>query len=291
MEPILRLLTPDDTRDAMALKEAAGWNQLEEDWRAFLRIMPRGCFALEKNGRVIATSTAIPYGDRFGWVGMVLVQPSQRRRGHGKRVLFEAVHHLEELGVTPALDATPAGRALYLQHGFSDIYRLERWSGEVVGPATPDSDGVRDCRTGSEDDWHRLIALDREAFGADRSALLEYLRSRTEAFLVSCDAENRLGGFLFTRPGSRFSYIGPVVARNARVAASLLRSALARFRGRRVGIDIPTRHGALIELVGSQGLKLERPLIRMAKGSWPDPMRQPGGNPEQIFSIAGGQWG
>ena len=45
----IRLLGAGDLPAAMRLKEAAGWNQTEEDWLRLLRLEPRGCFAAAEN--------------------------------------------------------------------------------------------------------------------------------------------------------------------------------------------------------------------------------------------------
>ena len=100
--PILRPLRLGDIPAAQRLKDAAGWNQVEEDWALFLELAPDGCFALEKGGGLIATSTGIPYEGTFGWVGMMLVHPDERRKGHGTRMLEAAVSFLEEKRVFTA---------------------------------------------------------------------------------------------------------------------------------------------------------------------------------------------
>src|ERR1700722_19054989 len=37
-----RLMTVDDVREAMQLKDAAGWNQTSADWARFLSVNPEG---------------------------------------------------------------------------------------------------------------------------------------------------------------------------------------------------------------------------------------------------------
>ena len=47
----IRLLSESDIPAAMKLKEAAGWNQTENDWRCLLRLEPHGCFAATLRAR------------------------------------------------------------------------------------------------------------------------------------------------------------------------------------------------------------------------------------------------
>jgi hypothetical protein len=50
----------------MQLKEAAGWNQTEDDWRCLLWLEPNGCFGAIKDGRLVGlrrrrhTATNLP---------------------------------------------------------------------------------------------------------------------------------------------------------------------------------------------------------------------------------------
>ena len=70
----------------MKLKEAAGWNQTEADWRRLIKLEPNGCFAAIENDRLVGTTTTTTYGDELAWIGMVLVDPQHRRRGIATQV-------------------------------------------------------------------------------------------------------------------------------------------------------------------------------------------------------------
>ena len=52
----IRVMTPADVAAGMRLKDAAGWNQTEDDWRRFLQANPEGCFVAEWNGQIAAFS-------------------------------------------------------------------------------------------------------------------------------------------------------------------------------------------------------------------------------------------
>ena len=68
------------------------------------------------------------------------------------------------------LDATPAGRPVYLQLGFSDDRPLQRWRREGTGdPASLPAAAPRDVLDSSH--WE----LDRRRFGADRRRWLQLL--------------------------------------------------------------------------------------------------------------------
>ena len=109
----IRTMTRADIDLGMRLKEQAGWNQTEDDWRRLIESDPEGVFVAElTQGSVPAGAAAtVCYGKRLGWIGMVLVGPRFRRRGIGTRLVNRCIEYLRERGVeTIKLDATPAGR-------------------------------------------------------------------------------------------------------------------------------------------------------------------------------------
>ena len=89
-------------------------------------------------GNVMGTVTTIPYENHFAWIGMVLVDPSKRRQGIGTQLLREALQ-LTADQETIKLDATPAGREVYLKLGFVDEYKIIRmsWSSDHKCNAKP----------------------------------------------------------------------------------------------------------------------------------------------------------
>jgi predicted N-acetyltransferase YhbS len=169
----IRLLAERDVAEAMRLKEGAGWNQTEEDWRRLLRLGPRRCFAATADGRVVATITTTAYGRTLAWVGMVLVDPLFRRKGIATALVRAALDSLESEGVEAVkLDATPEGAPVYESLGFEAELRIERWTGTASGNTSEDSlSGVAAPSQLFED----FIEFDRRAFGADRSELLQAL--------------------------------------------------------------------------------------------------------------------
>ncbi|MGH2564748.1 MAG: GNAT family N-acetyltransferase, partial [Ginsengibacter sp.] len=116
---VFRPMTDNDIAAGMVLCRAAGWNQLARDWEILLHLNPDGCRVATINNKVIGTVTAIRYEKFFSWIGMVLVDPAFRGRGTGMQLLDEALRVLQN-EETIKLDATPAGRKLYLKLNFVD---------------------------------------------------------------------------------------------------------------------------------------------------------------------------
>ncbi len=260
-----------DISAGLALSEEAGWNQTAEDWAMMIRL--GRAFAISGSGdRLIATALALPYPPDFGWISMVLVHGPCRGRGLGTRLLERSIAALEERGLVPFLDATPAGRPVYERMGFRPIETLARWRGCGRGSTPP----------APPQDTHDIEALDRVAFGADRLLMLADLLGR-EGALARRDLDGR--GFLMSRPGRTATYIGPVVAYQTDTALSLLEEALSGIPGP-VLVDVPDRESAVTQLLSDHGFRQERPYTRMARG------RSTGfGRPELVRAIAGPELG
>ena len=216
---------------------------------------------------------------------MVLVRGTHRGRGIATQLLRRCIDSLSQAGATPVLDATPAGRRVYLDLGFRDTWGLHRlhlhersaWSG-----ADARSEGVRALNDG---DWPQLCAQDRVAFGADRSALLSRLRARSGDFAAVAGRDGALTGYLLGRDGRSATQIGPVVADDEATAAALIAHALARI-ATPVYIDAADRWGGLAEWLQRSGFSVQRPFTRMVLGR-----DTAFGEPGRIAAIAGPELG
>lgn len=282
---VLRRMEAIDLDRALVLKDLAGWNQLRADWEIFLTLAPEGCFVAVANGLVVGTVTTLKFGagaPRIGWVAMVLVDPDFRRRGIGTRLMTHAIEGLADCE-SAKLDATPAGRELYLTMGFHDEFRLSRMTTATV--LTTGFDVGDDVVSLEADDLPAVAALDCEAFGADRTGLLRILLAGAPEYAVKFMDGDRLAGFALGRHGSQFEQIGPIVAGSAEVASKLLRACLNAAVGRRVVLDVPDRHTDLLGELARLGFYQQRPFIRMFRGE------QVSGDTDRLFAAAGPELG
>ena len=256
----IRLLFEADIPSAMRLKEAAGWNQNEADWRRLLSLQPDGCFGAVRDGRLVGTTTTTIYGE-LAWIGMVLVDPQQRRQGIAAQLLQVALDYLNEKVETIKLDATALGRPVYQKFGFVVESEVERWSGS--GGLTQ-----RDAQIAIDRESVReLLALDRLAFGADRSELIEKLIADACVAPVLIRAEDgALSGYALARSGTRKTYVGPVVRSEPQLVEKLLDQVLSELPGREIYLDVNRECVADTSLLSDRGFVKERDLIRMVKG-------------------------
>ena len=256
----IRLLFESDIPSAMRLKEAAGWNQNEADWRRLLSLQSDGCFGAVRDGRLVGTTTTTIYGE-LAWIGMVLVDPEHRRQGIAAQLVKVALEYLNGKVETIKLDATALGRPVYEQFGFVVESQVERWSGSV-GSTQRDTQIVID-----RENVRELLQLDRLAFGADRSELIESLiTDACVAPVLLRAADGRLSGYALARSGTSKTYVGPMVANDPQMIATLLDQMLSQLPGREIYIDINRECFADTSLLSDRGLIKERDLIRMVKG-------------------------
>ena len=272
------LSTGDDIRGCH-LSTEIGWNQTRDDWRYMLENgFGDGC--TDRNGNLVASGMALPYGS-FGWVCMVLVRESWRRRGLATTLMNGVIAELEERGITPGLDATPAGREVYLPLGFTETIGIARMVAEkatITGIDMPLS-------AISTDDYEEISAYDREVFGADRSALLRHLLGRqpTRAVLARCGGV--LSGYALARDGVNWTQIGPVVADDTMTARALVARA-ASVEGRALLIDVVSRPDGLRPWLEGCGFVFQRPYHRMFRGPEPHVAHA-----DRLFAIAGPEFG
>jgi len=271
----VRLLSAADIPAGMRLKEAAGWNQTAADWQRVLALEPDGCFAIQCDGLVRATTTAVCFGKELAWVGMVLTDTHYRGRGFARQLMEHALAYLRRKGVAwIKLDATDMGRPLYERLGFREEGTIERW----IRPA-----GIVPPQTGAVGRFDLDAVLDRQAFGADRSALLRVLAEIESASIAGM-------GFAMGRPGARAAFFGPCVARGADAARELLGWFLERHCRESVYWDILPANGNALALAREFGFEPVRRLARMALAGVedPPPLRN---DDARVYAAAGFEFG
>jgi GNAT superfamily N-acetyltransferase len=272
-------LTAADVPAALALSDAAGWNQTAEDWGLFVaRGHAIGLRAAD--AALAATATALPYDGGLGWISMVLVRPDVRHRGLATRLIDDCVRFLQGVAATPVLDATPAGAEVYRRIGFVPGFALERWQRGARLPSGLPGDAA--VRSAGLADLDVIVALDRDANRLGRHFLLEaFLRRRgTRAWL-----QREGGGFVLARVGRRAVQLGPLVAADAAGALALLATALAAEHGP-VFLDVPTRWSAVTRWLQGQGFERQRGFVRMALGS-----AEVLAASDRLFVLAGPEFG
>lgn len=268
---MIRRLLPSDMESAIRLTRAAGWNQVPADWERLLHLEPEGCFALEAEGQVAATTTVLSYGQELAWIGMVLTAPEFRRRGFGDALITRALQYVKQRRISVVkLDATDKGIGLYRRHGFIDECEIQRWRREA-----------RSVEGNETLSYAPDFTDDHKIFGTDRSFVLKTLEEFDAASLPG-------EGYAMGRPGFLAAYFGPCVAHTPAAARRLLRWFLARHPDKAVFWDLFPHNHEAVQLAQEFGFSPVRTLVRMHL-SQPSARSFP--NPAEVFAIAGFELG
>lgn len=277
----LRPLGLADVAAGQRLSGEAGWNQNTADWTYILN-NGLGWGYEDQAGKLGATAMILPYGDKIAWICMVLVTDSWRKRGIATALLRHCIDQAEDRGWVPGLDATEAGRQVYLPLGFHDIFPLTRFMAEPVHGLEETDAGQ--CRPMVEADLAAVALLDEMTTGANRFRLLENLLTRAPHLCWVAERDGAVAGFCLGRDGTDADQVGPVVAGDDGMAVALAGRALhARpDPSRRIYIDAITDQSTFCHWLGEKGFEKQRGFSRMLKGR-----ATPLGDPEPLFAIAG----
>lgn len=266
-----RLLGPADLEGAVELSRLANWNQTIDDWEMLLRLDPQGCFAIEVDSQIVATTTLLCYGKQLAWIGMVLTRPDHRRRGFAKQLMQAALERASELKIESIkLDATADGQPLYEKLGFETEQVIERWFRDEQSTIAPAQPALRTVPPPLE--------MDHEAFGADRARLLQELASRNPP-------DSTGEAYNFSRNGARCRYLGPCVAQDQKSARTVIARTLQASPESNWYWDLLSSNQNAVDLAAEFGFAPQRRLERMVLG---DSIVK---NDQMVYAIAGFELG
>ncbi len=281
---IVRAMRQEDLPQAFGLSLGEGWNQTLKDWQLLLDNPDNVCIVAEREGNVAGSATAINYANKVAWVGMVLVSKQLRGQGAGKMLLeyiLGRLNHIESV----KLDATPAGEPLYTNLGFTGEYKIIRMTCERLDfreDRLPDTRMSALTRKNLPD----ILEHDKIMFGSDRSYLLETLLDYYPGKAYYMEEEKNIKGYILGRDGSRFNYVGPLVATSHDAAEALLSKVLESLNDQPVALDIPEDRKKMITWLESKGFVIQRNFLRMYLKSNASP-----GITENQYLISGPEFG
>lgn len=262
---------PTHLDGALALSRQVNWPHRREDWQMMLGLS-EGIVAIDDRGVVAGTVLLTPFGADCATINMVIVDAALRGRGFGRKLMEGAIAMAGERPLR--LVATSDGLPLYEKFGFVASGTILQHQGsactipapEHVEPATPG-------------DLAAIRALDRAAFGADRTRLIDILESNGQLAVIRRDGA--VVAYAALRAFGRGEVIGPVIAANADDARALIAHFAAPRAGSFLRIDTTDRAGLsdFLETLGlahvGGGIAMNRPAVK-----------PPASTGTQIFGLA-----
>lgn len=274
----LRSIEENDLGNCHRLSLRFKWPHRLEDWR-FLLEMGQG-YLLEHTAPdaplpIVGSVVCTTYGERHAVIGMLLVQAELQRRGLGRRLMQHAASQVN--GRSLIVNATAAGMPLYKQLGFVQYDVLHQFQGASAQPVLVSLPPGERVRPMGKNDVARLLALDAQATGMDRSKLLLALLEMSEG--VALDRDGEMLGFALVRRFGHGRVIGPVVAPDAERAKGLIAHWINTYSDSFIRIDVFESTG-LPAWFDKLGMTCVDSVTRMCKGE--PPARDAG---MQLFSI------
>jgi hypothetical protein len=234
--------------------------------------------------RIVGTVTALNYANTVAWIGMMLVDRDYRGRGISKLLMLDAINKLKKVK-SIKLDATPAGRPVYLKLDFIIEYTLYRMTNSSASKISPGDNPIETEKI-RPSDIVEVAAYDNRVFGADRTGLITFLHEDCPESAWLVRENDRLAGFCLGRRGQNFTQIGPVYASSGKLAEALIRSAINQMTGRALVADIPAAKSETKAWLEACGFISQRPFERMYLQKNPHQ-----GIIENLYLIAGPELG
>jgi GNAT superfamily N-acetyltransferase len=282
--PPVRRLVPQDQGGCVALSIDRGWSPERPKWGLLLATCE--VYGIDApDGRGLAGAVVLTrYGAGLASVGMMLVAARYERRGLGRALMEYALRAAGD-DVTVTLFATSLGRPLYEKLGFVPVRRSASFIGRFRADA--DQDQEREApggvRAATPADRPAILALDREAFGADRSPVLTRVAALADRVAVATRGGAVTGYGFAWRNDAASTLIGPLVAPDGgtarRLAADLAGQARTPAR-----LDLDPDRTELPGWAERHGLALGGVTTVMAHG--PDPERGLPGHLYTPVSVA-----
>lgn len=260
----LRRLNLQDVEEALQLSKAEKWNQTEKEWKLLVGNPQNICLAATVGDKVIGTATAINYENDVAWIGMVIVNKEYRGQKISSLLLSGVIEYSKNI-ISLKLDATPAGQPVYQKFGFTDEYKVYRYTSMSVLKNEIHLEKGISIERASLENLSEVADYDKQIFGAKRKQLIEFLiRNFSEkAWLLR--QNGRINGIALGRKGNRFHHIGPVYASCPDFAKKLILKSLENIESQPAVVDIPEDKTELTEWLNSLGFTMQRYFVRMCR--------------------------
>ena len=280
---------------------AEGWSPGRHDAAAFYSVDEGGFFIGRLGDEVVAFISSVCYNagstdSRFGFVGFYIVKLPFRGRGFGMRMWKHALARLKVLEChSVGLDAVLHRVDDYAKSGFLGSYAQACFNFAAAVRAVPAPPSIRVVPWALTNNA-AVFSVDAEWFGYERSPLLlSFLSTPGVVGFVAIQSsgsdsnssssnsgDDRIAGYIISRPSTSGYKIGPLFARSSETADALLCAAASAIpAGVSVFIAVPSSQAAWRDAAAvSWGFKPAFPCERMYMGA---PVK---GVQDVVFAVA-----
>lgn len=257
----IRTMSRHDVELALDWAATEGWNPGLGDATPFQVADPKGFLVGLVDDRPVATLSVVRYSGAFGFLGLYIVRPDQRGRGHGRRLWDAGLAYLQ--GCTVGLDGVVAQQANYRRSGFAYAWPNFRYGGPVDGRADKDLCDARSLP------FDTLLDLDRQFFPAPRPAFWAAWLAMPGSTSLALLDDGAVVGLGTLRPCRQGRKVGPLYAPDRAGAERLLRGLAAAAPGQELFLDLPGPNRAALAMSDDLGLTQRFETARMYLGPAP----------------------
>ena len=263
---VLRIaeLGPDQVPMLIDWAAAEGWDPGLHDAPCFAAADPTGFFAGYLADEPVATISVVKYGTSFAFLGLFIVKPEYRGRGHGVALWKHALATAR--GRTVGLDGVVAQQANYARSGFALAHRNIRYGGVRGRDAPLDARVVPLSRFAIAD----VARYDRAFFPEARDAFVRCWVAQPGSKAMAVDRGGVIAGYGVIRPVRNGFKVGPLFADDPGCAQALFHALAMRVpAGSRVFLDVPEPNAAAVALAERHGMSPVFETARMYAGRAP----------------------
>ncbi|MFZ2994801.1 MAG: GNAT family N-acetyltransferase [Sphingobium sp.] len=269
-----------DLDGALGLSQAVGWPYRRDDWNLALSL---GHGLLGQQGDdIVGSALWWTYGATLATCGIIIVSPDRQGLGLGRTLMRGMMDAIGDR--TALLNSTLEGRRLYESIGFSEIGTVHQHQAQTLPDAFQNA-AIKNApvRRATPGDLPDILQMDQDAFGAERTRLIEMFSLVGVGAVMERDGV--IQGFALCRRFGHGHAIGPVIARTADDAKALIRYFLAMKAGEFLRIDV-TGDSGLGDWLAALGLPEVGDVTTMIRGQAPHLTGQ-----GRIFALASQSFG
>jgi GNAT superfamily N-acetyltransferase len=250
---------------AIAWAAAEGWNPGLQDGDCFYATDPTGFWMGVLGDEMIASISAVKYGDSFGFVGFYIVKPGYRGQGYGIQLWNAVMSTLK--GRNIGLDGVLEQQKNYQKSGFQLAYRNIRYEGIIRHEPFDDASIAPLLNV----PFQSIASYDRQFFPCDRSQFLRSWIHQSGSTALGILHNNELAGYGVLRPCQVGYKIGPLFADSPHMAETLLLSLQSEAKvGEPIYLDVPEVNPAAVALAEKYKMNKVFETARMYTQSCPD---------------------
>ena len=242
---------------------AEGWNPGLHDAAAFQATDPEGFLLGSIDGDPIGAISAVRYGPDFAFLGLYIVRPEFRGRGHGL-AMWRAGMELAGAASTIGLDGVVERQGDYARSGFVLVRRNIRYGGTGGGSAS------RGLVALDSVDAATIRAYDATVFPVARQAFLDAWLGMPGIHGVAAVHDGEVAGYGVARPCRSGVKVGPLFADDVDVAGAILAGLSAWAGEQPIFLDVPEPNDAARGLAERHGMTPVFETARMYSGPAPD---------------------